>query len=99
MIKMLLAKILTMILGVFVVSSLLACTAHAAVDQTNPGSWSTVADCAGINPIHTALLLSGKVLMVAGSGYNGDNFNLNRRRQIHGKRFSEQRASHCDQPS
>jgi hypothetical protein len=43
---------------------------------TDPGTWS-VQDCPGINPIHVATLKSGKFLLMAGSGYNGETFRRN----------------------
>jgi hypothetical protein len=40
-----------------------------AMAQANvQGQWSTLSDSAPINPVHAALLSSGKVLIVAGSG-------------------------------
>jgi hypothetical protein len=65
-----------LVIGIIFASLVFIPTASAAIDPTNPGSWSTPVDCPGINPIHTALLPSGDVLMIAGSGYNSDNFNL-----------------------
>jgi hypothetical protein len=42
------------------------------------GSWTVTAYCLGINPIHVATTRTGKFLMVAGSGYNRQNFALTR---------------------
>jgi Galactose oxidase-like, Early set domain/Galactose oxidase, central domain len=55
-----------------------ATTATAAVTPgpSHPGSWTVTANCPGINPIHVAVTRTGKVLMVAGSGYNRQNFEL-----------------------
>jgi hypothetical protein len=50
--------------------------AIAAPTQTHPGSW-TVKNCPGINPVHSGMLPSGKILMVAGSGYDGKTFAAN----------------------
>jgi hypothetical protein len=49
--------------------------AHGATAPTpsHPGTMSVVADCPGINPIHVAMTGTGKVLMVAGTGYNLNN--------------------------
>lgn len=48
--------------------------AAAAATPAHPGSWQIVADCTvggyKVNPIHSAMTPGGKVLMVAGSGYN-----------------------------
>lgn len=45
----------------------------AEPNKEHPGTWQVVANCSGINPIHSAVLENGKVLMVAGSGYNRTN--------------------------
>jgi hypothetical protein len=50
--------------------------ATATPNQTHPGSWK-VLNCPGVNPIHEGMLPSGNVVMVAGSGYNGEVFNQN----------------------
>lgn len=50
--------------------------AAAVPDQTHPGSWE-VLNCPGINPIHSGMLPSGNILMVAGSGYDAATFAAN----------------------
>jgi hypothetical protein len=47
-----------------------------AASPTDPGTWA-VTNCPGYNPIHVATLPSGKLLAVAGSGYNRDTFDAN----------------------
>src|SRR5215469_4117776 len=53
-------------LFVVAVISLLAAKAYAQANVT--GQWSTVSYKMPINPVHTALLYNGKILVVAGSG-------------------------------
>jgi hypothetical protein len=50
----------------------------AAATAADVGTWSVVADCtvnnSKVNPIHSSVTKTGKVLMTAGSGYSRDNF-------------------------
>jgi hypothetical protein len=55
---------------------LLAGTIRVAVGQAQlTGQWSTLSNTMPINPIHAALLHTGKVLVVAGSGNNPPDIN------------------------
>src|SRR5947209_10172246 len=47
--------------------------AFAQADVT--GQWSTVQGTMPINPVHVALLHTGKILVVSGSGNVANNFN------------------------
>jgi hypothetical protein len=71
------ALMLTTMVGVLI-SALLtsACATAADITPSNPGSWTVVANCPGINPIHAAMLPSGNILMMAGSGYNRENADM-----------------------
>ncbi len=46
----------------------LVATAHVGAQAASQGSWRTLAYPMSINPIHLALLNTGKVLVIAGSG-------------------------------
>src|SRR5438876_9521769 len=45
----------------------------AAEEATAQGQWTTLPYLMPINPIHMALMHNGKVLIVAGSGYDASN--------------------------
>ncbi len=54
---------------VVVVAALLAFHAPAAFGQSNvTGTWQTLPTLMPINPVHTALMSNGKILVVSGSG-------------------------------
>lgn len=50
--------------------------ATAVPVPSDPGTWATL-NCPGFNPIHSANLDDGRILAVAGSGYNRDTFDKN----------------------
>src|SRR5205814_10371595 len=57
--------------------SLLSLPGHSAFAQANvQGQWSTLPYLMPINPIHVALLRTGKVLIVSGSGNVAGNTNF-----------------------
>lgn len=54
----------------------LQCTPRAAAQASVQGQWQTLPTLMPINPVHTALLHNGKVLIVSGSGNLPTNTNL-----------------------
>src|SRR5882762_5688444 len=54
----------------------LACVPSAAAQASTQGQWRTLPNLMPINPVHSALLHNGKVLIVSGSGNVAGNTNF-----------------------
>jgi hypothetical protein len=54
----------------------LACVPSAAAQASTQGQWQTLPNLMPINPVHSALLHNGKVLIVSGSGNVAGNTNF-----------------------